>query len=180
MSKILEICLLLQLKYSLKQLLERKPQAPNCVTWAKAPDTKRRVNIWSNRCCSPSHKYNFNQLVRIFLVNTNVVICHLHPLHPPKKKRKSAWQKSLQWPPPPQDVLVYNNPFFSLVNSSLSRLVFLYKPSILYVPSKHPSSSETGSASFMNHLIRPIRASNLLGWILFLTQWNGNEFHSES
>lgn len=45
---------------------------------AKAHNTKPRLDTWSNF----TQKYKLNQS-GIFLVNTNEVIYHLGPLHPP-------------------------------------------------------------------------------------------------
>lgn len=65
----------------------------------------------------------------------------------------------------PKDVQAKNNPFFSLVNSSLPHPTsYAILPSC--TPSELPPICWVGCAWFMNHLIKSSRSSDVLGGIL--------------
>ena len=108
----------------------------------------------------------------IFCLSTTKVICHKCPLScpyptPHRKRGNLPDKKPLPFSaPPPKRFWSKNHTFFSFVNSFVPQPHF-YKNLPCCTTFWSTSSCYMGCFLFVNHLIKPIRSSNLLLRIFF-------------
>ena len=132
-------------------------------------------NTWPNCCFYLSQKLNLSQPVWNFLVKTNDIIWPVGPLHspspPPQKEEAVCMAKTLAIFFPQNMSSFKNNPL-SFANDFFAAPFFPVKTFLLVQTVERPSSCWMGCCPSPESLIRKIRSSCWVGWILFFNKGN--------
>lgn len=150
-------------------LWKRKPQAPKSITFTKTHDTKLSLTTWLHCYFTISQKY------RLTLISVEFSGQHQwgNLLQEPSlsilsgERQGNLHDKPLCAPfSPKANILSERNPFL-LVTASLTHPSSYSHLPLCTAPWSTLPEAVQNTAPFMNHLIRPMRTSYVLSWILF-------------